>query len=106
LNKIPFGSAWAVLPFVPHPLRGKNVTPWGIQTRSRPATAYSAAAENYVDELAPGTIVVVGDTVDDISPQNQEKTDYAQWVEILLPFKCYVNRIHFNEDSETLKRIG
>jgi len=106
VSNVPFGSAWAVLPFIPPALRGKEVAPWGIQTRSLPANAYSARIDNFIGELDPGTVIIVGETVDDISLEKLTKVGYAQWVEVLLPFKCYVNRVHFNADSETLRQVG
>lgn len=100
MSKVPVGSAWIVLPFVDaQPHTGMT---WGVRAHGSPASTTWGMDNFEFHELYPGTVIIAGSTHPDADPHRRN----VEFVEVLLPFTCYINRVHFNGDSHHLRRIG
>lgn len=97
---VPLASLWLVLP-------GRTVwTPdYGLEAWSRPVV-HPMIGEEFSDliYLPPGEILTAGETVPGLD--RRVSKSYIEYVTVLLPIRCYVNRTHFNEGSLRLKRIS
>lgn len=51
-------------------------------------------------EFQVGDLLLVGDTFPDETGKSG-----GEWVQIFTPVQCFVNRTHFNPDSEYLRRV-
>lgn len=120
--KIPNGSAWIVLPYhspsikklYHDDLAAGRIAPFGITGRRLPTgnvnellggfgpDARDYSRTPYMD-IDPGTVILVGSTIPDT---DTILYPYAEWVEVIFPTRCYINRVHFNSDSEMLLRVG
>ena len=116
--KLPVGSAWIVKPFItpathkhyPESITNGTAQVYGLEARTKPATATSPAwvaslsgeSPSFL-EIPPDTTIITGETHKD---RDALLHPHAEWVEVLFPVRCYVNRVHFNSDSERLARIG
>lgn len=104
MSKVPVGSAWIVLPFIAPAVR-KCPRPgdcWGIGALSRPNSGPVWQAGVEFEEIPPNTVIIAGDThIDEHTGRHD-----LEYVEVLLPRRCFINRIHFNGDSDHLRRIG
>lgn len=115
---LPPGAAWLVLPFISlatrkaYPgmvLRGEAHT-YGLEGRSIPAASLAAMdayreekrLNPYVD-IPPGTVMLTGRTERD---SDTLLYPHAEWVEVILPVRCWVNRVHFNSGTDRVARIG
>lgn len=104
MSKVPIGSAWIVLPFIAPAVRKwpRPGDSWGVGALSRPTSNPTWMAGVEYDEIPPDTILIAGTTV--IDEHTHRNT--IEYVEVLLPRRCFINRIHFNGDSDHLRRIG
>jgi hypothetical protein len=116
--KLPVGATWLVLPFISlatrkaYPgmiLRGEALA-YGLEARSIPTASYAAMDEfreekhhNPYLDIPPETVIITGQTCRD---RDTLLYPHAEWVEVIFPVKCYVNRTHFNSDSDRVTRIG
>ena len=104
MSKVPIGSAWIVLPFVAQTVRKwpRPGDEWGVGAMSRPSSSAGWMMGVEYEEIPPNTIIIAGDTFVD---EHTGRGD-IEYVEVLLPRRCFINRVHFNGDSDHLRRIG
>lgn len=104
MSKVPPGSAWIVLPFVSTIARKwpRPGDAWGVGALSRPNSSPAWQAGVEYEEIPPDTIIIAGDTHID---EHTGRRD-LEYVEVLLPRRCFINRVHFNGDSDHLRRVG
>ena len=115
---LPTGAAWIVRPFIspttrkhlPNNVANGTADVWGLEARTKPATATapawvasSAGESPSFLEIPPHTTIITGETLKD---PDTLLHPHAEWVEVLFPMRCWVNRIHFNRDSDRVTRIG
>ncbi|NDE02317.1 MAG: hypothetical protein EBZ91_11340 [Gammaproteobacteria bacterium] len=115
---LPPGAAWLVLPFISlatrkaYPgmvLRGEALA-YGLEARLIP-TASGVAMDAFREEkhhnpyldIPPGTVMLTGRTERD---SDTLLYPHAEWVEVILPVRCWVNRVHFNSGTDRVARIG
>lgn len=97
---VPPGSLWLVLP-----IRTVWTHDYGLEAWSRPVVHPEIGEKHSdLDYLPPGSIITVGETVPGLD--RRVSKSYIEYVRVLLPTRCYVNRTHFNEGSSRLKRIA
>ncbi|NBO56912.1 MAG: hypothetical protein EBU84_20485, partial [Actinobacteria bacterium] len=105
---LPPGAAWLVLPYVnpvtqktyPGMVAAGEAYGFGLEGRSIP-TASHAAMEAFREEkrrnphvdIPPGTVMLTGRTERDSDTLSYP---HAEWVEVVHPVRCWVNRVHFN----------
>lgn len=109
MRPVPTGSLWRVLPFVA-PAYKQRVA--GLGMPNVELSKYASAVRGWllpeaawsdrqhVIDLNIGDCILVGDTV--VDPMRPTHL----FVEVLLPVRCYLNRTHFNPDSEYLERVA
>ena len=60
-----------------------------------------------ISEFPPGTVIIVGETHVDkdrlLTPAGSP--DPSEFVEVILPTRCYVNRVHFDTTGTSLSPI-
>ena len=104
MSKVPIGSAWIVLPFVAQAVRKwpRPGDAWGVGALSRPTSNMAWMAGVEYEEIPPDTVIIAGDTFID---EHTGRGD-IEYVEVLFPRRCFINRVYFNGDSDHLRRIG
>lgn len=104
---VPTGSTWLVLPFqapgsydMPHKV-------WGVRYYTTNTGVWEGMLTG-VDEFPPGTLVLAGDTRVDkdrrLTPADLPEP--CQFVEVLLPRRCWINSLHFDSKSASLRRVS
>lgn len=116
--KLPLGAVWFVKPFIapstrkhyPDEVIRGTATVWGLEARTSPTTVVKSPWDSHRDrepsayvEIPHNTTIITGETLKDPDALNHP---YAEWVEVLFPVRCYVNRVHFNGDSDRVVRVG
>lgn len=116
--KLPVGATWLVLPYIspstkkrfPDEVASGAITPSGLEARTTPTgntanmwdTHLDGMRRHYLD-IPPETVIITGETWKD---SDTLLYPHAEWVEVIFPTQCYVNRIHFNSGSDRVTRIG
>lgn len=100
------GSAWIVMPY-PAPNRwGTPSQVWGLKYYTSPDDTFTGRMTG-LGELPPGTVIIAGQTHMDtdrrLTPDTSQ--DPAEFVEVILPFRCYVSRVHFDTTGTSLSPI-
>ncbi|NBW06395.1 MAG: hypothetical protein EBR82_00025 [Caulobacteraceae bacterium] len=98
--KVPTGSMWRVVAsnIAPHMSQSFNGI-WVTPEPRPPMTFHPVGGEHY---LAPGTIIVVGDTVRRGLEGNLK---HQEFVRVFLPCVGWVNRVYFNDSLRRLERV-
>lgn len=116
--KIPVGATWLVLPYIspstkkrfPVEVANGAIKPSGLEARYVPTGNIANIWDTHLEgtphpyfDIPPETVIITGETRRDkdtlLYPQ-------VEWVEVIFPVKCWVNRVHFNADSDRVSRIG
>jgi len=103
---VPVGSTWVVLPYPPQKHRETGVQTWGLSYLTSPDNTFTGRMTG-IGEFPPGTVIIVGQTHTDsgraLTPDGSPEP--SEFVEVLLPIRCYVNRICFDPRSTSLSPI-
>jgi len=116
--KLPMGATWLVLPYIspstkkgfPDEVASGAITPSGLEARTTPTgntanmwdLSSRGAPSPYLD-IPPETVIITGETRKD---SDTLLYPHVEWVEVIFPVKCYVNRVHFNAGSDRVTRVG
>ena len=115
---LPVGATWLVLPYFspsakklrPVEVANGTIEPSGLEARYVPTGNIANIWDTHLEgmphpyfDIPPETVIITGETRRD---KDTLLYPHAEWVEVIFPVKCYVNRTHFNSDSDRVTRIG
>ena len=115
---IPVGAVWFVLPYISPSMRRHwpdrvddgTLPPEGLEARTVPTASTSTIWNTHNDSrsnpfltIPHSTTIITGATLKDM---DTFLYPYTEWVEVLFPTRCYVNRTHFNTGNDRMVRVG